>query len=129
MSDQPTEKEKQIFKDTLTGKIIARDVFGTPMIEGEILLHAAGGQTPEMRVLKILEVRNKEKTGYHFGKTGQSWIEVSLKVRRAERRGSGWNRRGKWTLQDRHSFITTLQNCIVLTDPKPEILDLFKDVK
>lgn len=121
-----TEKDKQVFKDTLTGKTIARDVFGTPMVEGEIILHAAGGQTPEMRVLKILEVRNKEKTGYHFGKTNQRWTEVSLKVRRAER---GWSGKGTWTLQERPSFITTLQNCIVLTSPKPEILDLFKDVK
>ncbi len=119
-------KDKQIFKDTLTGKTIARDVFNTPMIEGEILLHAAGGHRPEMRVLKILEVRNKTKRRYSMrNQTGKTYVEVSLKVRRATK---GWRKKNDWTLQERHSFITSLDNCIVLTDPKPEILELFKDV-
>jgi len=125
MIDQ-IDKDKQVFKDSLSGKTIARDVFGTPMFEGEILLHAAGGQMPEMRVLKILEVRNKEKTGYYNQQRNQTYTEVSLKVRRAVR---GYGSKGQgWKLQDRASFITTLQNCIVLTDPKPEILELFKDI-
>ncbi len=119
-------KDKQVFIDSLNGKKIARDVFGTPIIEGEIILHAAGGgTTPEMRVLKILEVRNKESTGWHNGKRNQTFMKVSLKVRRATK---GW-RSNDWTLQERASFITSLKNCIVLTDPKPEILELFKDVK
>ena len=117
-------KDKQIFKDTLTGKTIARDVFDTPMIEGEFLLHAAGGHRPEMRVLKILEVRNKTKwRGGFRNSPREQYTEVSLKVRRATR----W-RGGDWTLQDRHSYISSLDNCIVLTDPKPELVELFKDV-
>jgi hypothetical protein len=119
------DKDKRVFKDKLSGKTIARDIFDTPMFEGEFLLHAAGGTSPEMRVLKILEVRNKMKWKYGaHGKTEH--VEVSLKVRRATR---GWgSHRNKWTLQDRHSFIKTLDHCIVLTDPKPELVELFKDV-
>lgn len=94
------------------------------MIEGEILIHAAGGHRPEMRILKILEVRNKQKSrGGYGGRPHEQYTEVSLKVRRATR----WDR-GDWILQDRHSYITSLDNCIILTDPKPEILELFKDV-
>ena len=125
MSD---EKDKQVFKDKLSGKTIARDVFDTPMFEGELLLHAAGGHSSaEMRVLKILEVRNKTETrGGYNGRPSTEYVSVSLKVRRATR---GWGRNSKkWTLQDRVSFIKSLENCIVLTDPKPEIVELFKDV-
>ena len=121
-----TDKNKQVFKDTLTGKTIARDVFDTPMVEGEFLLHAAGGHRPEMRVLKILEVRNKlEWVGGYGGTPRRQHTIVSLKVRRATK---GWSKKNSWTLQDRHSFITSLENCIVLTDPKPELVELFKDV-
>lgn len=117
-------KDKRIFKDTLTGKTIARDVFDTPMIEGEFLLHAAGGTSPEMRVLKILEVRNATAwRGGYGGRPREQYTEVSLKVRRATR----WNR-NDWVLQDRHSYIKSLENCIVLTDPIPELIELFKDI-
>jgi hypothetical protein len=117
-------KDKRIFKDTLTGKTVARDIFDTPMIEGEFLLHAAGGTSPEMRVLKILEVRNALAwRGGFRGQPREQYTVVSLKVRRATR----W-RRGDWILQDRHSYIKSLENCIVLTDPKPELIELFKDV-
>lgn len=125
MIDQ-TEKDKQVFKDTLTGKTIARDVFGTPMVEGEILIHATGGTSAEMRVLKILLVRNTQKSrGGYGGRPLESFTEVSLKVRRATK---VWRSKNDWVLQDRHSFITTLQNCVVITDPTPAILELFKDV-
>lgn len=127
MSDTE-DKDKQVFKDKLSGKTIARDVFGTPMLEGELVLHAAGSRSSaEMRVLKILEVRNKtEYRGGYGGRPRSEYTVVSLKVRRATR---GWGKNNqKWTLQDRHSFIKTIENCIVLTDPKPEIVELFKDV-
>ena len=118
-------KNKQVFKDSLSGKTIARDCFGTPMIEGEIILHATGGTSAEMRVLKILEVINKEHTRWVNGKRVPS-VKVLLKVRRATR---GYSNRKPWTLQDNVSRISTLENCVVITDPKPEILELFKDVK
>lgn len=117
-------KDKQVFKDTLTGKTIARDCFDTPMIEGEIILHATGGTTAEMRVLKILEVINKDKSHWFSGKNISS-VQVILKVRRATR---GWGNKKPWTLQKTVSRITTLKNCVVITNPKPEILELFKDV-
>ncbi len=115
-------KDKRIFKDTLTGKTIARDVFDTPMIEGEFLLHAAGGNSP--RVLKILEVRNT--SAWHYtrgGRPREQYTVVSLKVRRATRWG-----RGAWELQNSYSYIKSLENCIVLTDPIQELIELFKDV-
>jgi len=120
------EKDKRVFKDVLSGKTIARDIFDTPMFEGEFLLHAAGGTSPEMRVLKILEVRNKlEWVGGYGGTQRRQNTVVSLKVRRATR---GWGSNGKWTLQERASFIKTLDHAIVLTDPKPELIELFKDI-
>jgi len=119
-------KDRRAFKDTLTGKTIARDVFGTPMFEGEILLHAAGGTSAEMRVLKILEVRNKiDYRGGYNGRPRTEYVVVSLKVRRATK---SWHS-NDWTLQDRVSYIKTLENCVVVTDPKPDILELFKDIK
>lgn len=122
------DKDKRVFKDKLSGKTIARDVFDTPMFEGEFLLHAAGGHSSaEMRVLKILEVRNKtEIRGGYNGRPRKEHTVVSLKVRRATRKG--WGENQGWILQDRASFIKSLDNAIVLTDPKPEIVELFKDI-
>jgi len=118
------DKDKRVFKDKLSGKTIAYDVFDTPMFEGEFLLHAAGGTSPEMRVLKILEVRNAQAyRGGYGNRKREKFIQVSLKVRRATRWG-----RGDWVLQDRQSYIKSLENCIVLTNPKPELIELFKDV-
>jgi len=128
MSDTE-DRDKRVFKDKLSGKTIARDVFDTPMFEGELVLHAAGSRSKaEMRVLKILEVRNKQESyGGYNGRPRTEHTVVSLKVRRATR---GWGKNSnKWTLQDRHSFIKSIDNCIVLTNPKPEIVEIFKDVK
>lgn len=120
-----TIKNKQIFKDKLSGKMIAKDCFDVPMIEGEIILHASGSQPLQLRVLKILKVINKEKIGVHNGTYGP-YTHISLKVRRATR---GVYNHHEWKLEGNISHITTIDNAIVLTDPKPEILELFKDVK
>jgi len=114
------KKDKQVFTETLQGLKIARDVFGTPIVEGEIILYAVmSGHSIDWRVGKILEVVRK--------KDQWSRETLKLKVRRAEK---GWRSKNfEWTLQEKHSYLTNVNNAFVLTDPKPEIAELFKDVE
>ncbi len=113
------KKDKQVFTETLKGLEIARDVFGTPIVEGEIILYAVmSGHSIDWRVGKILEVIRKKDV----------WDRdtLKLKVRRATK---GWGTKSQdWTLQDKHSYLTNVNNAFVLTDPKPEITELFKDI-
>lgn len=115
------EKDKKVFQDKLKGNWIPEDIFGTPMVVGEILLYATGGggSAISWRVGKILEVVVKEN----------EWGDVThkLKMRRAEQ---GWRVEDKkWELMAKPSYLTNVHNAFVLTHPEPEVAKLFKDVK
>ena len=134
MSD-PTErldnaKDKLVFKESLKGFKIARDRFGTPIAEGEIIAYATiQYQSPIMKVAKILEVKRKEGTK-NVHQNG-AWVNVpdqkiTLRVQGAHK--SSWNEDGEWALQQK-STLKKIENVIILTDPAPEIVELFEDVE
>lgn len=116
-----TKKDKKIFADKLKGNWIPEDIFGTPMVVGEILLYATGGggSAISWRVGKIIEVVTKEN---HWGEPTHK-----LKMRRAEQ---GWRIKDKeWELMERPSYLSNVHNAFVLTHPDPAVAKLFKDVK
>ncbi len=125
-----SEKDKQVFTESLKGLKTARDRFGTPIAEGEIIAYATiQYKSPIMKVAKILEVKRKE--GTKQVNQGGKWVSVpdqkiTLRVQGAHK--SSWNDGGDWALQQK-STLKKIQNVIILTDPAPEIVELFEDVE
>jgi len=115
-------KDAHVFKQTLKGLWTPLDVFGTPMVVGEILLYATGGGSGgiDWRVGKIVEIIERE----------ESWSHSTTKKMKMKRAVKGYNRaKGViWELQERYAYLTNVENAFVLTHPKPEIVELFKDV-
>ncbi len=122
-------KNKQIFKDTLSGKEIAKDIFETPMVEGEIILYSGRyNGSDQMMIAKIIKVKRPSSKNSRHDSFGQLiWREphqkIKLRVRRCIKNCSGWH------IMKNNSNISKIDNVIVLTNPKPEILRLFKDIK
>jgi hypothetical protein len=122
-------KDKQVFKESLKGLKTAKDRFGTPIIEGEIIAYATvQWKSPIMKVAKILEVKRKE--GTKNVSQGGAWVtvpdqKVTLRVQGATK--SSWDENGKWELQQA-STLKKIENVIILTNPVQEVVDLFKDV-
>ena len=124
-------KDKLAFTESLKGLKTARDRFGTPIEAGEIIAYATVQyQSPIMKVAKILEVKRKDSTrgvrqsdGSYIQKPDQ---KITLRVQGAHK--SSWNQDGGWELQQKSS-LKKIENVIILTDPTPEVLELFKDVK
>ena len=126
-----TEKDRQVFQESLKGMKAARDRFGTPMVEGEIIAYAvARNSAAHLKVGKIVKVtRRPTKRNVSIKQPDGTWQytsvddqAVSINVRGAEKSGD------KWELQMKVSTLQNIHNAIVLTDPKQEIVDLFKDV-
>jgi len=111
-----TDKDKQVFKDILKGNWVPEDVFGTPMVVGELLLYATGGGGGAIcwRVGKIIEVVVKKRD---WG----NGIMHKLKLRSAQKWGT------EWQMVDRYTYLTNVNNAFVLTDPSEIIVELFKD--
>jgi len=128
-----TEKDMQVFQESLKGQKAARDRFGTPMVEGEIIAYAtAQNSAAHLKVGKILKVTRTPYTSHKSVRKadGSGWDyipvmdqKVVLSVRGAEKHGDG-----EWKLQQKASRFENIHNAIVLTDVKPEILELFKDI-
>lgn len=113
-------KDKKVFEDKLKGTWIPEDIFGTPMVVGEIILYATGGggSAISWRVGKIIEVVTKEN----------EWGDIThkLKMRRAEQ---GWlPDEKKWVLMEKNSYLTNVYNAFVLTHPDKAVAKLFKGV-
>lgn len=129
-----TEKDMQVFQESLKGQKTARDRFGTPMVEGEIIAYAtAANSAAHLKVGKILKVTRtpvqRHKSVRKADGSGWDYVpytdqKVVLTVRGADRHSDG-----PWTLQQKSSRFENIHNAIVLTDVKPEILELFKDIK
>ncbi len=115
----PSEKNKQVFTESLKGLKTARDRFGTPIAVGEIIAYATVQyQSPIMKVAKILDITRKDGATIEDQK-------LTLRVQGAHK--SSWNQEGDWALQQKSS-LKKIENVIVITDPTEEILYLFKDV-
>jgi len=123
-------KDKQVFKESLKGLKTAKDRFGTPIIDGEIIAYATTQyKSPVMKVAKILEV--KRKMGTKGIRQGGAYVQVpdqkvTLRIRGATK--SSWDENGNWELQQASS-LKKIENVIILTDPIQEIVDLFEDIK
>jgi len=125
----PSAKDKQVFTESLKGLKTAKDRFGTPIVNGEIIAYATvQWKSPIMKVAKIIEIKRKE--GTKNVNQGGKWVsvpdqKVTLRVQGATK--SSWDENGKWELQNA-STLKKIENVIVLTDPVQEVIDLFKDI-
>jgi len=123
------KKKKQVFTESLKGLKTAKDRFGTPIVNGEIIAYATvQWKSPIMKVAKIIEIKRKE--GTKNVSQGGKWVsvpdqKVTLRVQGATK--SSWDENGKWELQQA-STLKKIENVIVLTDPIQEVVDLFKDI-
>lgn len=116
-------KDAYVFKQNLKGNWTPLDVFGTPMIVGEIILYATGGGSGgiDWRVGKIVEIIDKPdpyRPRYGIKK---------MKMKRATK-GYNHAKGSIWELQERCAYLSNVENAFVLTHPSPEIAALFKDV-
>ena len=112
-----TSRDKTEFTRKLKGEPIGYDSWGRAIIEGDILLFAATvGQAAEMRVIKVTETL-ADKSGRNVG-------SVKFRIKRAER---GWGENATWTLQERTSIITKLENTYLLDNPPQKLIDLFDE--
>ena len=114
-----TDRAKTEFTRKLKGDPIGYDSWGRAVIEGDILLFAATvGRAAEMRVIKVTETLPDKG---HWAKEGA----VKFRIRRAER---SWHD-DTWTLQERTSIITKLENTYLLDNPPQKLIDLFEEVE